>query len=402
MADTIYLDHAATTPADPRVVEAMLPYFTEQFGNASSKLYRLGADAREAVETARASVAALLNAKPEEIYFTSGGTESDNWAIIGGAYANEQKGNHIITSAIEHHAVLEPCHFLEKRGFDVTILPVDEYGLVDPDDVRKAITDKTTVISIMHANNEIGTIEPIAEIGAIARERKIFFHTDTVQTVGRIPVDVTQLNCDALSLSAHKFYGPKGVGAMYLRRGARALPYIMGGGQERGKRASTHNTSGIVGLGKAADLVSAEMAEVSDRILILRDKLMAGLFEKIPDLKLNGHPTLRLPNNVNVSVTGVEGESMLMLMDMTGNICVSTGSACTSESLDPSHVLLALGMPHELAHGSIRFTFGKSNTEEHVDRVLHAFPCIVERLRAMSPLYAMQKGQASACETVGG
>lgn len=395
MAETIYLDHSATTPTDPRVVEAMLPYFTEEFGNASSKLYRVGAQAREAVESARTSVAALLNARPDDIYFTSGGTESDNWAVIGGAYANEQKGNHIITSAIEHHAVLAPCHFLEKRGFDVTYLPVDEYGRVDVEDVKKAITDKTILISVMHANNEIGTIQPIAEIGAIARERKIFFHTDTVQTVGRIPVDVTQLNCDALSLSAHKSYGPKGVGAMYLRRGSRAQPYIMGGGQERGKRASTHNTPGIVGLGKAAELAMLEMNEISERVVKLRDKLAAGLFEKIPDLKLNGHPTLRLPNNLNVSVAGVEGESMLMMMDMN-NVCVSTGSACTSESLDPSHVLLALGMSHELAHGSIRFSLGKSNTEDHIDLVLHTFPCIVERLRAMSPLYAMQTGKVTA------
>ena len=393
MADTIYLDHAATTPTDPRVVDAMLPYFTEQFGNPST-LYNLGAQTRDAVEVARQGVASLIGSKPDEIYFTSGGTESDNWAVLGSAYANEQKGNHIITSAIEHHAILEPCHFLEKRGFQVTYLPVDEYGLVDPEDVKKAITDKTILITVMHANNEIGTIEPIAEIGAIAREKRIHFHTDTVQTIGRIPVDVGELHCDSLALSAHKFYGPKGVGAMYLRKGARVLPYLMGGGQEKNKRASTHNVTGIVGLGKAAELAALEMDEISSRVKTLRDKLIAGIFDRLPDVKLNGHPTLRLPNNANVSIAGVEGESMILLMDMN-SVCVSSGSACTSGTLDPSHVLLALGMSHETAHGSVRFTFGKSNTDEHVDHVLHTFPCVVDRLRAMSPLYAMQSGKVS-------
>ena len=393
MADTIYLDHAATTPADPRVVEAMLPWFSEQFGNPST-LYALGAESKEAVEAARASVASLIGARPEEIYFTSGGSESDNWAVIGSAYAHESKGNHIITSAIEHHAVLEPCHFLEKRGFDLTVLPVDEFGLVDPEDVRKAITDRTTLISIMHANNEIGAIEPIAEIGAIARERGIHFHTDTVQTVGRILVDVSELKCDSLAISAHKFYGPKGIGAMYLRRGAKALPYMMGGGQEKNRRAGTHNVPGIVGLGKAAEFAASEMVEISARLKGLRDKLIAGVFEKIEDVKLNGHPTLRLPNNVNISVAGIEGESMILLFDMNG-VSVSSGSACTSGTLDPSHVLLALGMSHQSAHGSVRFTFGKSNTEDHVDHVLHTFPCIVDRLRAMSPLYALQKGKVT-------
>ncbi|MDO8682268.1 MAG: cysteine desulfurase NifS [Armatimonadota bacterium] len=394
MADIIYLDHAATTPADPRVVEAMLPYFTEQFGNPSSKLYRLGAESRDAVEAARESVAALLNAKSDEIYFTSGGTESDNWAIIGSAFANEKKGNHIITSAIEHHAVLESCHFLEKRGFEVTYLPVDEYGMIDLDDVKRAITDKTILVTIMHANNEVGTLEPIAEIGEITRERGIHFHTDTVQTVGRIPVDVAELKCDSLAISAHKFYGPKGVGAMFLRKGARALPYMQGGGQEKGKRAGTHNVPGIVGLGKAAELALEELAATSARLLPLRDKLTDGILERIPDVKLNGHPTLRLPNNLNVSISGIEGESIIMLMDMN-NVCASTGSACSSDSLDPSHVLLAMGLSHELAHGSVRFTLGKCNTEDHIDHVLHTFPCVVERLRAMSPLYAMQQGKVS-------
>jgi len=391
MADTIYLDHAATTPTDPRVVEAMLPWFTERFANPST-LYNLGTQAKEAIESARVNVAALIGAKPEEVYFTSGGTESDNWAVIGAAFANRAKGSHVITSAIEHHAVLEPCHFLEKNGFEVTVLPVDEYGLVDPDDVRKAITDKTILVAIMHANNEIGTIEPIEEIGAITRERRIHFHTDTVQTVGHIPIDVNKLNCDSLAISAHKLYGPKGVGAMYLRKGARAQPYILGGGQERGKRAGTSNVPGIVGLGKAAEFALAEMGEISPRLLFLRDKLIKGIFERVRDVRLNGHPTHRLPNNVNISVAGIEGESMILLMDMNG-VCVSSGSACTSGTLDPSHVLLAIGLPHEVAHGSVRFTLGKDNIEAHVDYVLEKFPAVVDRLRAMSPLYAKQEGK---------
>jgi len=393
MAELIYLDHAATTPTDTRVVEAMLPWFTEGYANPST-LYRIGSEAKEAVEQARATLASLIGAKPDEIYFTSGGTESDNWAIIGGAFANRQKGNHVVTTAIEHHAVLEPCHFLEKQGFEVTYLPVDEYGLVDPGDVRRAITDRTILISVMHANNEIGTIEPVAEIGAIARERRIHFHTDTVQTVGRIPLDVNKLNCDSLALSAHKFYGPKGVGAMYLRKGARTIPYMQGGGQERNRRAGTHNVPGIVGLGKAAELAALEMDEISARVGKLRDKLLQGLLEKVSEIRLNGHPTLRLPNNLNISVDGVEGESMILLMDMN-SVCVSSGSACTSGTLDPSHVLLAIGLPHEVAHGSVRFTFGKSNTDEHVDHVLYTFPCVVDRLRAMSPLYAHQQGQVT-------
>jgi len=391
MPDVIYLDHAATTPTDPRVLEAMLPWFTERFANPST-LYSMGTEAKEAIEAARENVAALISAKPEEIYFTSGGTESDNWAVIGSAYANEKKGNHVITSAIEHHAVLESCHLLERRGLEITYLPVDEYGLVDPDDIRKAITDKTILVAIMHANNEIGTIEPIEEIGAITRERRIHLHTDTVQTVGHIPIDVNKLNCDSLAISAHKLYGPKGVGVMFLRKGARAQPYILGGGQERGKRAGTSNVAGIVGLGKAAELALAEMSAVSTRVLSLRDKLIKGIFERVQDVRLNGHPTRRLPNNVNISVGSVEGESMILLMDMNG-VCVSSGSACTSGTLDPSHVLLAIGLAHEVAHGSVRFTLGKSTTEEHIDHVLQTFPPVVDRLRAMSPLYAKQQGK---------
>ncbi len=386
MNRAIYLDHAATTPTDPRVLGAMLPYFTEDFGNASSTLYSFGRDARDAVEHSREVLADLLGAKPEEIYFTSGGTESDNWGVMGVAYAKQDKGNHIITSKIEHHAILEPCHFLEKHGFEVTYLPVDKYGLVDPDDVKKAITDKTILITIMHANNEIGTIEPIAEIGAIAREKGIHFHTDAVQTVGRIPVNVDELNVDSLALSAHKFYGPKGVGAMYLRKGARIQPFLRGGGQERGKRASTHNVPGIVGLAKAAELAKIEMEPLAMCLTRQRDRMIEGILTGIPDTQLNGHPTLRLPNNINVSFKGVEGESMVMLLNAK-DICVSTGSACTSDSLEPSHVLLAIGLPHELAHASLRLTLGKCIIENQIDYVLEALKGVVSRLREMSPLY---------------
>jgi len=384
--ETVYLDHAATTPTDPRVVAAMLPYFTEKFGNASSKLYSIGQEARDAVEHARETVADFLGARPEEIYFTSGGTESDNWSTFGVAYAKQPKGNHIITSKIEHHAILEPCHFLEKQGFEVTCLDVDQYGLVDPDDLRKAITDRTILITIMHANNEIGTIEPVEEIGAIAREKGIHFHTDAVQTVGRIPVDVRKLNCDSLALSAHKFYGPKGVGVMYIRKGARIQPFMRGGGQEGGKRPGTHNLPGIVGLGKAVELAKVEMEPLAACLTRQRDRMTAGILDRIPDTRLNGHPTKRLPNNINVSFAGVEGESMVLLLNAQG-ICASTGSACTSDSLEPSHVLLAIGLPHEMAHASLRLTLGKCVIDHHIDYVLDALPKIVERLRMMSPLY---------------
>lgn len=392
MYKVIYLDHAATTPTDPEVVQAMLPYFTDRFGSAST-LYTLGKDTKAAVEDAREKIAELINARPDEIYFTSGGTESDNWAIIGGALANENKGNHIITSKIEHHAVLEPCHFLEKRGFEVTYLPVDKDGMVDPGDVKRAITDKTVLISIMHANNEIGSIQPVEEIGKIARERKIIFHTDTVQTVGSIPVDVNGIGCDALSISGHKLYGPKGVGAMYIRKGAKIQRYMMGGGQEMNKRAGTHNVPGIVGLGKAAELARKNMDDTIPRLTALRDKLIDGILEKIPDVRLNGHRTRRLPNNVNVSFDGIEGESIILLLDMHG-ICASSGSACTSGSLDPSHVLMSLGLKHEEAHGSLRLTLGRENTDWDVKNVLEALPVIVERLRMMSPLYSAKKAES--------
>jgi cysteine desulfurase len=386
MSKLIYLDHAATTPIHPDVLDAMMPYLTEQYANPST-LYTFGREANVAVEEARAKVAALIGADPSEVYFTSGATESDNWAVIGAALAHEKKGNHIITSAIEHHAVLETCEYLEKRGFELTVVPVDEFGLVDPDAVRNAITDKTILISIMHANNEIGTIEPIAEIGAIAHEKGILFHTDATQSVGKIPVDVRAMNIDLLSLSAHKLYGPKGIGALYIRKGVRIQPYLHGGGQESRKRAGTHNVAGIIGLGKAAEIARATMAEESARLTELRDWLIEQVTTTIPNVRLNGHPTKRLPNNVNVSVQGIEGESMILSLDVFG-ICVSSGSACTSGDLSASHVLLAIGLPHELAHGSLRMTLGRATTKEDVDKVVEALTGIVNRLRAMSPMYA--------------
>ena len=380
----IYLDHAATTPMHPEVVKAMLPYFTDAFGNPST-IYSYGQEAKGAIEEARAKVAEFIGARGEEIIFTSGGTEADNFALKGVAYANEHKGDHIITTSIEHHAVVESCKFLERRGFKVTYLPVDGHGLVDPDDVRKAITDKTILISVMHASNEVGTIEPIGEIGKIAKEAGICFHTDAVQTVGHIPVNVDELKVDLLSISGHKFYGPKGAGALYVRKGTKLLSLVHGGEQERGRRAGTENVPAIVGLGKAVELAGQEMGKEAERLAYLRDKLIEGLGEKIDHIRLNGHPAKRLPNNVNVSVDFVEGESILLNLDLEG-ICASTGSACSSSSLEPSHVLLALGLSPEQAHGSLRFTFGRENTEEDIERVLEVLPGIVAKLRAMSPL----------------
>ena len=387
----IYLDHAATTPAHPEVVEVMQQYFCEKFGNASS-VHSMGRDARAAIEKARDLVAGLLGAKSEEIVFTSGGTESNNTALHGVALANQKKGNHIITTKIEHHAIIEPCQFLEKQGFKVTYLPVDKQGLVSPDDVAKAMTDKTILVSIMHANNEVGTIQPIEEISQIIRQatrdsgQTTYFHTDAVQTVGAIPVDVDKLGVDLLSLSAHKFYGPKGVGAIYIRKGTKLVPFMRGGAQERHRRASTENVPAIVGLGKAAELAKVELAARQKHLIVLRDRLSQGLLDKIPEVTLNGHPTKRLPKNVNVSVKYIEGESMLLNLDMEG-IAASTGSACSSGSLEPSHVLTAMGLAPEVAHGSIRFTLGRMNTQADVDKVLEVFPKIVEKLRAMSPLY---------------
>jgi len=381
----IYLDHAATTPTHPEVVKAMLPYYTDAFGNPSSS-YSYGQEARGAVEEARTKVAELIGARSEEIVFTSGGTEADNLALKGVAYANEHKGNHIITTSIEHHAVMEVCKLLAKRGLRITYLPVDEYGLVDPDDVKKAITDKTVLISVMHANNEVGTIEPVEKIGKIAREAGVYFHTDAVQSVGRVPVNVDELEVNLLSISAHKLYGPKGVGALYVRKGTKLVPLMQGGEQENGHRPGTENVPAIVGLGKAVELAGQEIGKEAERLAYLRDKLIKGLVEKIDQIRLNGHPTGRLPNNVNVSVDFVEGESMILNLDLEG-ICASTGSACSSASLEPSHVLLALGIPPKQAHCSLRFTLGRKNTGADVERVLEVLPEIVAKLRAMSPLF---------------
>jgi cysteine desulfurase len=380
----IYLDYAATTPTHPEVVKAMLPYFTEMFGNPSG-IYSYGQEAKEAIETARASVARLISARTEEIVFTGGGTEADNFALKGVAFTNETRGNHIITTTIEHHAVLESARFLEQRGFRLTYLPVDKYGLVDPSDVKKAMTSKTILVSVMHANNEVGTIEPIAEIGRITREAAIYFHTDAVQTVGHIPVNVSELGVDLLSMSAHKLCGPKGVGALYIRKGTRITPLLHGGEQEKRRRASTENVPGIVGLGQASELAQQEMDEEARRLTLLRDKLSKGLLERIEDTQLNGHPTQRLPNNVSISVAYVEGESMCLNLDLAG-ICASTGSACSSSTAEPSHVLLALGMPPQQAHGTLRFTLGKWTTADDIERVLEVLPGVVEKLRAMSPL----------------
>jgi cysteine desulfurase len=379
----IYLDHAATTPTHPEVVKVMLPYFTDAFGNPSS-IYSYGQEAKGAIEEARTKVAELIGARSEEIIFTSGGTEADNHALQGVAYSNENKGNHIITTPIEHHAVMEACEFLKRRGFRITYLPVDEYGLVDPRDVKKAITDKTILITVMHASNEVGTIEPISEIGKIAQEAGIYFHTDAVQAVGHIPVNVDDLSVDLLSISAHKLYGPKGVGALYVRKGTRLVSFMHGGEQEKRRRAGTENVPSIVGLGKAMEIAGQEMGRETEWLNYLRDKLIKGLMERIDHIRLNGHPTKRLPNNVNVSVDFVEGESMILNLDLEG-ICASTGSACSSASLEPSHVLLSLGLPQEQAHGSLRFTMGRENTEADVERVLEVLPGIVAKLRAMSP-----------------
>ena len=380
----IYLDYAPTTPTHPEVVRIMLPYFSDAFGNPSS-IYSYGWEAKEAIEEARTKVAEFMGARDQEIVFTSGGTEADNFALKGVAFANESRGNHIITSSIEHHAVIETCKYLERRGFNVTYVPVDEYGLVAPDNVRRAITDRTILISVMHANNEIGTIEPIAEIGKVAREAGIYFHTDAVQTAGHVPVDVNALGVDLLSISAHKLYGPKGVGALYIRKGTKLLPFIHGGEQEGGRRASTENVPGIVGFGKAVEVSQREMSREAERLTCLRDRLISGLLGRIDHSRLNGHPVTRLPNNVNISIDFVEGESMLLNLDLEG-ICASTGSACSSSSLEPSHVLLAMGLSPEQAHGSLRFSLGKWTTEEEIERVLDVLPGIVAKLRAMSPL----------------
>ena len=381
----IYLDYAGTAPCDPEVIKAMQPYFYDIFGNPSS-MHHYGREAKKAIEGARQTLASFLGARPEEIVFTCGGTESNNWAIEGIAFANEAKGNHIITSVIEHHAVSETTKFLEKRGFKVTYIKVDKDGLVDPQEVKKAITKETILISIMHANNEIGTIQPIAEIGRITKEKDIYFHSDAVQTVGHIPVDVDELNVNLLSVSAHKFYGPKGVGALYIRKGTKISRFLHGGDQEKGRRASTHNVPGIVGLAKAIEICKEKMLVEAEFQIKLRGRLIRFIQEKIEDIRLNGHLTKRLPNNVNVSFHYIEGESIILNLDVLG-IAASTGSACTSSSLEASAVLLAIGLPHELAHGSLRFTLGRWTTQDDIDYLMEVLPGVIDKLRRMSPLY---------------
>jgi cysteine desulfurase len=364
----------------------MLEYLTGRFGNPSS-IHSFGREAKEALEKAREQVAQALHADSREIIFTSGGTEADNLALLGTALQNSEKGKHIITSAIEHHAVLHACEYLQKQGFLVTVLPVDEHGLIRMEDLQQAITAETILISIMHANNEVGTIQPIAEIGALARERGILFHTDAVQSLGKIHLDVEKMKVDLLSGSGHKIYGPKGTGFLYVRQGVKIKPTSYGGHQERNYRAGTENIPGIVGLGKAVELAEAEMDTEMPRLASLRDQLIRGLQERIPHIRLNGHPELRVATNVNFSFRFVEGESLLLLLDLQG-IAASSGSACTSGSLDPSHVLLAMGLPHEVAHGSVRMTLGRDNTEEDIRKVLEILPPMVNRLREMSPLKA--------------
>ena len=385
MTKRIYADNAATTKVAPEVVDAMLPYFTETYGNPSS-IYNEGRTARVAVEKAREQVANAIGASPKEIYFTGSGSEADNWALRSTARALSKKGNHIITSAVEHHAVLHTCQDLEKQGFEVTYLPVDKYGMVSPDDVKAAIKDTTIMISIMFANNEIGTIMPIAEIGKIAKEAGVVFHTDAVQAVGNVEIDVKAMNIDMLSLTAHKFHGPKGCGALYVRQGVKLMSFITGGAQERMRRAGPENVPGIVGLGKAIELATANIKEKQEKLIALRDRYIKKVLETVPYSRLNGHPTERLAGNANISFEYIEGEGLLLSLDMKG-IAASSGSACTSGSLDPSHVLLAIGLKHEQAHGSLRTSFGEDTTVEDIDYMVDAIAEIVARLRSMSPLY---------------
>lgn len=384
MSKCIYMDNAATTQVYPEVFEAMKPYFTEFYGNPSS-IYSFAGNSKKAVEDSRKTIADFLGAKTEEIYFTGGGSESDNWALKATADAYGNKGKHIITSKIEHHAILHTCEYLEKKGFEVTYLDVDENGFVNPADVEKAIRPDTILISIMTANNEIGTIEPIAEIGKIAKEHGVLFHTDAVQAFGHIPMNVDEMNIDMLSASGHKINGPKGIGIMYIRKGVKIGSFVHGGAQERQRRAGTHNVPGIVGIGKAVELARDNMKERMEYETKLRDHLISRVMEEIPYAKLNGDKVKRLPNNVNVCFRFIEGESMLILLDQNG-VCGSSGSACTSGSLDPSHVLLAIGLPHEIAHGSLRLTLSEKNTMEEVDFTVDKLKGIIERLRSMSPL----------------
>lgn len=389
----VYLDNAATTRVKDEVLQAMMPYLTQVYGNPSS-IHGFGREAKKAVEAARDQVAAAIGAQKSEIYFTGGGTEADNWIMKGAAFANQKKGRHIITTAIEHHAMLHTCQWLETQGFSVTYLPVDAFGLVHPQTLANAMTDETTLVSIMFANNEIGVIQPIAELSQIAHAHGAIFHTDAVQAVGAIPIDVNQMGIDAMSLSAHKFYGPKGVGALYLKKGIRVDAMQLGGAQERKRRGGTENTAGIVGLGKAIELAVSNMDAHISRITQMRDTLIDGIMQRIPEVRLNGHRTQRLPGNVNISVQYIEGEALLLSLDLVG-IAGSSGSACTSGSLDPSHVLLAIGLPHEIAHGSLRLTLGDFNTDEDIDYVLEQLPIIVDKLRAMSPLFNQIKGGIS-------
>jgi len=389
----VYMDYSATTYVKPEVLEEMLPYFTEKFGNPSS-FYGISRETKMAIDKAREQVAKTLNCLPNEVYFTGGGSEADNWAIKGIASAHKNKGNHIITTKVEHHAVLHTCAYLEKNGFDVTYLDVDEEGFINLEDLKNAITDKTILVTIMFANNEIGTIQPIQEIGAICKEKKVLFHTDAVQAVGNVPVDVNEMNIDMLSLAGHKIYGPKGIGVLYIRKGIKIDNLIHGGAQEKNRRAGTENIASIVGLGKALELATDNLEEHMKKLILLRDKLIDGLL-KVPYTRLNGpRSDKRLPGNVNICFRFIEGESILLSLDFKG-VCASSGSACTSGSLDPSHVLLAIGLPHEIAHGSLRLTMGEGSTEEDVDYVLEVVPPIIERLRNMSPLWDdfLKKGE---------
>ena len=392
----IYVDHAATTGVDPEVFAAMRPFLQDAYGNPSS-FYQLANRARTAIDQARERLADYINAKPREIIFTGCGSEADNLAIKGAAAARRDQGRHIITSTIEHHAVLHACRSLEQDGFEVTYLPVDYTGLVDPDQVAEAIRDDTTLVTIMHANNEVGTVEPIAEIGALCRERGVLFHTDAVQSLGKLPIDVEQLNVDMLAVSAHKIYGPKGVGALYVRRGVRLRPLIDGGAQEFRLRAGTENVAGIVGLGKGLELLAQRGEQDTQRITVLRDKLLCGIPERIPHVIVTGHPQRRLPHIASFCLRYIEGEGILLSLDLA-DICASSGSACTSGSLEPSHVLMAMGYSHEVAHGSLRLSLGRPNTQAEIDQVLDVLPGIIARLREMSPLWAdaQRRGEVSA------
>ncbi len=385
MIKSVYMDNSATTPVKKEVLDAMIPFYTTKYGNPSS-IYSLGRESKKVIDEARDKIAKIFGAKANEIFFTAGGSEADNWAIKGVAFANKNKGNHIITTKIEHHAVLHTCDYLEKQGFEITYLDVDEYGMVDLEQLKNSITDKTILISIMFANNEIGTIQPIEEIGKIAKENNIYFHTDAVQAIGNVKIDVNELNIDMMSLSGHKFYGPKGIGLLYIRNGVKIDNHIHGGAQERKKRAGTENVASIVGLARALEMAYDNLDEHNSKLTKLRTKFIDDIMKNIKHVRLNGHPDKRLPGNVNVSIEFVEGESLLLSLDLEG-IAASSGSACTSGSLDPSHVLLAIGLPHEIAHGSLRFSLGDFNTEEEIDYVIDKLVGIVDRLRAMSPLY---------------